>query len=173
MALPDGRLDVDAPEELLTTALVEALRGCKAELLRLLAGGSGDPPDPRDGDMVIDPQDLTEGGGAMVDDDRQDHARPLVATRQEHAHGAHKSAAVPIQWPAAAADFCLRLAPGDLPPVPFRLNAWTTVSVTGRFLRSLQADIERGPSGPRAFYGALQNELIKLQQFAHNGQKGR
>ena len=182
------------PRSAVTDDLLARLRDHKAELLRLLAGGSGDPPDPRDGAPVIDPhaptcpacgsariahglrrlwcidcetdagpagdpQDLPEGGGAMVADDRQDHA--------------HGSAAVPIEWPAAAADFCLRLAPDDLPQVPFRLNDWTTVSDAARFLRSLQADIKRGPSGPRAFYGALQNELIELQQFAHRGQKGR
>ena len=73
---------------------------------------------------------------------------------------------VAVVWPAAAADFCLLLAPDDLPPVPFRPNAWTEVRDAGKFLRWLQADIRRGPSGPRAFYGALQADLQALQRFA-------
>ena len=60
----------------------------------------------------------------------------------------------------------LLLAADDLPPVPFRLNAWTEVRDAGRFLRRLQADIRRGPNGPRAFYGALQADLLALQRFA-------
>jgi hypothetical protein len=88
-ALPDGRLDVDAPEELLTPELVEALRGCKAELLTMLAGGperigtgmvAGDPRDgapvagaPRDGAPVAgDPRD-----GAPVAGDPRDGA-PVI-----------------------------------------------------------------------------------------------
>jgi hypothetical protein len=72
---------------------------------------------------------------------------------------------VPVPWPAAA-DFCLSLTVDDLPPVPFRLNAWTEVSDAAKMLRWLQADIRRGPSGPRAFYGALQADLLALQWFA-------
>ena len=73
---------------------------------------------------------------------------------------------VAVEWPAAAADFVLLLAPDDLPPVPFRLNPWREVRDAERLLRSLRADILRGPSGPRAFYGALQADLLALQRFA-------
>lgn len=73
---------------------------------------------------------------------------------------------VAVEWPAAAADFCLLLTPDDLPPFPFRLNPWTVVQNASNFLRWLQADTRRGPSGPRAFYGALQRDLQDLQWFA-------
>ena len=35
----------------------------------------------------------------------------------------------------------------------------------GKMLRSLRADILRGPGGPRAFYGALQADVLALQRF--------
>ncbi len=231
-ALPADRLDVDAPAGNLTAEFVARLREHKAELLRLLAdgsGGPGDPVAPRDAAPVIDPtgsaaapaadrdapicpacgsariaqgqrwrwcidcetrigppadrQDLTEAdaidsperisgalvadpqdGGAAGSDD--DHGGAPVAWQDLAAVRPSPAAPVPIPWPAAPTGFCLLLAPDELPPVPFRLNAWTTIQDTERFLRSLRADIERGPRGPRAFYGALQAELIELQQFA-------
>ena len=70
------------------------------------------------------------------------------------------------EWPAAAADFVLMLAPDDLPPVPFALNGWTTITDAAKFLRSLRDDIAAGPAGPRAFYGAVQADLLELQRFA-------
>ncbi|MCR9293451.1 MAG: hypothetical protein NXI32_12075 [bacterium] len=72
---------------------------------------------------------------------------------------------VSVEWPAAAADFCLLLTPEDLPPVPFMLNAWTEVRDADKKLRSLRADIIRGPNSPRAFYGALQADLLELRRF--------
>ncbi len=71
-------------------------------------------------------------------------------------------------WPAdvaALADFCLLLTADDLPAVPFHLNPWTEVRDAGKMLRSLRADILRGPSGPRARYGALQADLRRLHDF--------
>lgn len=179
-ALDDGQLGVDAPEELLTRALVEALRLHKGELLAMLADGSEDPAEDPHGDSnaahpVIGSQNLTEGDAAhrperidglpVAGSDDDDGGAP-VARQNLAAVRPSPAAPVPIQWPAAAAEFCLLLAPGDLPPVPFKLNGWTTIQDTGRFLRCLQADIERGPGGPRAFYGALQGELIELHRFA-------
>ena len=75
------------------------------------------------------------------------------------------AAPVPAEWLAAAADFVLLLAPDDLPPVPFRLNAWTEIRDAGKFLRWLRADILRGPTGPRARLGTLQADLLELQRF--------
>ena len=68
--------------------------------------------------------------------------------------------------PGAAADFVLLLTPDDLPEAPFNLNAWTEVRDAAKMLRSLRADILRGPTGPRAFYGALQRDLQDVQRFA-------
>jgi hypothetical protein len=96
-----------------------------------------------------------------------DGPQDLAAVRQATAAPRTRPAVpVAVEWPAAAADFCLLLAPDALPPVPFRLNAWTEVRDGGKFLRWLQADARRGPSGPRAFYGALQADLQALQRFA-------
>lgn len=72
---------------------------------------------------------------------------------------------VAVPWAGGAADFVLLMAPDDLPPVPFSLNAWTTITDAATFLRRLQADTIRGPSGPRAFYGALQADLLELRRF--------
>lgn len=80
---------------------------------------------------------------------------------------------VTVEWPGAAADFCLLLTADDLPEVPFRLNGWTQVMDAAKMLRSLRADILRGPSGSRAFYGALQADLLALQSFALQAAKIR
>jgi len=73
---------------------------------------------------------------------------------------------VAVEWPTAAADFVLLLTADDLPKTPFQLNDWTEVRDAGKMLRSLRGDILRGPSGPRAFYGALQADLLALRRFA-------
>ena len=73
---------------------------------------------------------------------------------------------VAVEWPGAAADFCLLLTADDLPAAPFKLNPWTEVRDAGTMLRWLRADILRGPSGPRARLGTLQADLLELQRFA-------
>jgi hypothetical protein len=57
------------------------------------------------------------------------------------------------------------LTADDLPEVPFTLNRGATVTDAAKFLGSLQEDIKSGPGGPRAFYGALQADLLALQQL--------
>jgi hypothetical protein len=91
-ALPGGRLDIDGPADSLTPDLLESLRGCKAELLALLADG---PTCPACGSAriaqgrrrrwcidcetdigpVIGSQDLPEAAPAAIPDDRPP-ARP-------------------------------------------------------------------------------------------------
>lgn len=71
-----------------------------------------------------------------------------------------------VDWPGAAADFCMLLAADDLPRTPFLLNPWTTVTDAGKFLTSLRADIQRGSDGPMAYHGTLQADLLELQRFA-------
>jgi len=68
-----------------------------------------------------------------------------------------------VEWPAALADFCLLLAPDDLPSVPFKLDLATTVVDGRRYLQALQTEIRSGPSGPRARRGILQDELQRLR----------
>ena len=123
--------------------------------------------------------DIDAPAGALTDEllERlRTHKAELLVVLQPQAGGLNLAAAaarrprsaVPIaaEWPAAAADFALLLAPDDLPPAPFRLNPWTQVVDAEKLLRSLRTDIRRGPSGPRAFYGALQADLQALQRFA-------
>ncbi len=124
------------------------------------AGDRRDLPEI-DGARVIEPP------GQTVTDSDADQGGDSSSSQQHLAtRRPDPRAPVPIDWPVAAADFCLLLAPGDIPLAPFNLNDWTVVEDAERFLRSLQADIRRGPSGPRAFYGSLQSELIGLQQLA-------
>ena len=123
------------------------LRDRKAEPPEMLRGGDGDktPRTPQK-TAVVSPAD-PQGASPATAAPRPRAAAPLA-----------------VEWPAAAADFVLLLAPDDLPEVPFRLNPWTEVRDAGKMLRSLRADIRRGPSGPRAFYGALQADLLVLQR---------
>jgi len=69
-----------------------------------------------------------------------------------------------VDWPAALADFVLLLGADDLPPA-FSLGPGRVVSDSDKFLRWVKADIRRGPSGPRARYGALQSDLERLRQL--------
>jgi hypothetical protein len=71
---------------------------------------------------------------------------------------------VTIDSPGAIADFCLLLTVDDLPPVPFRLNAWTEVRDGSKMLQSLRSDILRGLSGPSVNLGALHAKLLALKQ---------
>jgi len=137
LTLSDGHgLEIDAPQGALTPELLARLKAYKTELLALLASG---------------PQDTHGDAGQAL--------AAVAAPRRRSA------VPVAVEWPAAAADFCLLLTPDDLPPVPFKLNAWTEVRDAGKRLRWLRADILRGPNGPRAFYGALQRDLQDLQRF--------
>ena len=137
------------PRDAVTGDLLTRLRTCKAELLTMLQ-----------------PQDLP-GGDPLGDAGGADGPQPLAAAPQATTGPRTRAAApVAVEWPAAGADFALLLAPDDLPRPPFKPNAWTEVRDAGRFLAWLQADIRRGPAGPRAFYGALQADLQALQRFA-------
>jgi hypothetical protein len=124
--------------------------------------------------------DIDAPAGALTDEllQRLRDAKPelLVMLQPHYAHGdagqdaaavAAPRSAVPVavEWPGAAADFCLLLTADDLPATPFALNGWTTITDAAKFLRSLRGDIAAGPSGPRAFYGALQADLLELQRF--------
>ena len=139
------------PRDRVTPDLQARLRDCKGELLAMLRTVNGvyvyETPGNSSETPVVSP---------AVPQDA--HGDAVAAPRPR--------SAVPVEWPGAAADFCLLLTADDLPPVPFRLNPWTEVLDAGKMLRWLRADILRGPSGPRAFYGALQRELQDLQRFA-------
>jgi hypothetical protein len=150
--------------------LLQALRAHKAELLALLASG------PQDAGLVTAAPSVTAGGPQPLGaDGPQDHPHGDAgqALRPQAPPRPRSAVPVAVEWPAAAADFCLLLTVDDLPPVPFRLNAWTEVRDAGKMLRWLRADVLRGPSGPRAFYGALQRDLQDLQRFALRAAENR
>ena len=72
-------------------------------------------------------------------------------------------------WPGALADFVLLLTPADLPATPFEFGGPHCVVVDREeFLKAKQADIRRGPIGPRAMYGAIQEDLRKLHKILLN-----
>jgi hypothetical protein len=66
------------------------------------------------------------------------------------------------EWPTAAADYLLQLSVDDLPPAPFKLDTATTVVDPWKYLASLQDEIRRGPTGPRARNGSLQATMKLL-----------
>ena len=72
-------------------------------------------------------------------------------------------------WPvdlAALADWVLLLAPDDLPTTPLEFGGHYCVVVDRcKFIASLQTDIRRGASGPRARYGAIQSDLRRLRDL--------
>lgn len=138
------------PRAAVTGELLVRLRDCKEALLAVLQPGYGGngyttplKPDEIEGSVAV----------ASVADPRDAVARPRAAVP------------VAVPWPGAA-DFCLLLAPDDLPPVPFKLNACTEVRDAAKMLRWLRAGIRRGPSGPRARLGTLQTDLLELRRFA-------
>jgi hypothetical protein len=71
-------------------------------------------------------------------------------------------------WPGALGDWVLLLTPGDLPE-RFTLRRGVVVDNRRRFLAALQQDIRRGPSGPRARFGALQGDLGALRRVLLGG----
>jgi hypothetical protein len=59
-------------------------------------------------------------------------------------------------------DWALTLKPEDLPSAPWKLRSCVTTTDNEKFLTSLQRDIRKGPTSPRAKYGALQEDVIKI-----------
>ena len=93
---------------------------------------------------------------------------------------ASKTQTKPRSWPPETqplVEMARRLTPADLPEPPWVLH-WTAptrigqvnvpggpcVKVTGNevWLRGIQRDVDRGPGGARAKYGAIQYDLKAL-----------
>lgn len=62
------------------------------------------------------------------------------------------------------------LATPTLPSRPFRLNRWTEIINPAGFYESLHLDISQGSAGPRARYGALQDDLLALYKMFGDNQ---
>jgi len=153
------------PRSALTPDLLDRLKAHKADVLALLrAAPEATPIEPNNAAAVWqaaldrldgDPWFPPELWAAMrTADARCGRTEPQRLTAQP--------AKPASDWPGELADFALLLTPEDLPAVPFTLQPGVTVVNAGRFLTWLQADIRRGPSGPRARYGALQGDIRRL-----------
>lgn len=171
-----GQLDIDAPRAALTP-----------ELLALLSDGYAYEREEREAIAWCETGPANEVDAALraaIDGFEKLYRGEGLEPVEVDAHGGagqdlaavaapRPQSSVPVEWPAAAADFVLLLASDDLPPAPFRLNAWTEVRDAGKMLGWLRAHIVRGPGGPRAFYGGLQADLLALQRFALAAQSAR
>jgi len=62
----------------------------------------------------------------------------------------------------ALIDWVLNLKPEELPPVPWRLSACSTVTDNQVFLTSLKRDLLKGPDHPRARFGTIQQTVILI-----------
>ena len=77
------------------------------------------------------------------------------------------------EWSAdvvALANAGLLLSPDNLPAAPFDFGPAAVVVDASKFLASIKADIQCGPAGPRAMYGAIQADLQRLRELLHNSQ---
>jgi hypothetical protein len=71
------------------------------------------------------------------------------------------------EWPAEVKALIDRFIISTVPESPFQLNAHTHVIDADLFYATLRRDIETGPNGPRARYGALQCDLMDLRDMIH------
>lgn len=63
------------------------------------------------------------------------------------------------------ASLILLLSPEDLPPTPFQRAPWGKVLDAAKFLAWLQRDAALGAASPRAFFGALQEDLRSIREI--------
>ena len=157
LALADGGgVEIDAPKDALTDKLLARLKAYKADLLAMLR------PAPDDPDLAVD-------DFAGEPSEETEH----VAQRR----GPYNPRGG--DWPAdvaAAADFALLLTPDDLPATPFDFGGPHGIVVDAdKFLWWLQADVRRGPAGPRAMSGVIQDDLRRLRRMltTNTGQHGQ
>jgi hypothetical protein len=70
------------------------------------------------------------------------------------------------EWNAEARELIafFRSARSRLPQAPFRLTRWLFISEPAKWYRSLDVDINAGPTGFRARMGALQEDLRRLKE---------
>lgn len=72
-------------------------------------------------------------------------------------------------WPADVLPLVERLQGGplalaveDLPPAPWKLQPWATITDSAQWLDGLRREVELGTRGPRARMGSLQEDLRGL-----------
>jgi len=155
------------PRDAVTPEMLEQLREHKAELLEMLRQSDAQHQalgDPRA--VWLAAVEELDGaplfpGGLLEAMRRADVRCGWTEPRRLTARPAKPAS----DWPGELADFALLLTADDLPAVPFTLQPGVTVLSAERFLTWLQADIRRGPLGPRARYGALQGDMRRPREI--------
>lgn len=71
------------------------------------------------------------------------------------------------EWSAEVQALIDKFLSSPSPEAPFLLNGHTRVVDADLFYITLRRDIEAGPNGPRARYGAVQCDLRDLQDKLH------
>ena len=68
-------------------------------------------------------------------------------------------------WPKPMRSLIHWFLNADLPKEPFSPSAYEHILHPATYYESLKRDIEAGPRGPRARYGALQGDLQRLKAY--------
>lgn len=78
-------------------------------------------------------------------------------------------------WPADVLPLIERIIGGefkadDLPPAPFQLQPWVTITDAGAWLEGIRREVSLGPGGARACLGTLQGDLRSLDLLLRGNQ---
>lgn len=134
----DLRLRADKP---LPDALVNALREHKAEVINLLAAKAAH----------------AQYSETAADVQTAEHSSP--AKRKHVSDSAKVAPAPPSTWTGETAEHAAWFLASESPTEPFKLKPGVTVARPAPYWRQMRADVMAGPTGPRAFYGAIQDDL--------------
>ncbi|MBU6428097.1 MAG: hypothetical protein KGR26_03725 [Cyanobacteria bacterium REEB65] len=160
LAARDGRIAA-RPAGALTTADREAIKAATAEIHEYLAAQL--PVPHKETDLVALP--AAEG---QLKTSTPSYPRPTPGAVPPLPK-AQLDRSLPRAWDAETLRLIAWLegiTAADLPPAPFWLHTTGTrlqVIDGVRFLEALRADLARGPAGPRARNGTLQQDLADLE----------
>ena len=89
-----------------------------------------------------------------------------TAVKRARAHGSvNVQHASHSAWTGETAEHAKWFLPSEAPTEPFQLKPGVTVARPALYWQRLRNDVLAGPSGPRAFYGAIQDDLACLYQL--------
>ena len=87
------------------------------------------------------------------------------ATRAPHSEtAANTSRAMHSAWTGETAEHAEWFLSAEPPTEPFQLKPGVTVARPALYWKHMQNDVLVGPSGPRAYYGAIQDDLACLYE---------